>query len=269
MPPHNRPGAWLALSLVVLAALATGCGSGPADAGKRTVRVAAAADLKFAFDDLAAEFRAAHPDIDLQITFGSSGTFFAQLSNRAPFDVFFSADRDYPRQLIEQGSAVKESEFVYAIGHVVVWVPQASPLDVERRGAEALTDPAAKKIAIANPKFAPYGRAAEAALKKLKVYDRIHDRLVLGDNIAQTAQFVESGAADAGVLSLSLALAPALRDKGRFWRVPDDAHPPLEQAAVVLSWAKDRAAAQALCDFVRGDRGKAVLRRYGFAVPGD
>lgn len=182
--------------------------------------------------------------------------------------MFFSADRDYPRKLVEQGLAVRDSEFVYAVGHLAVWVPKSSPLDVER-GAVALTDAAVKKLAIADPRFAPYGRAADAALKKLGVYDQVRDRLVLGDNIAQAAQMVESGAADAGVLSLSLVLAPPMKDKGRFWRVPDDAHPPLEQAAVILSAAQDRAAAQTLCDFVRGERGRAALKRFGFTVPGD
>ena len=159
--------------------------------------------------------------------------------------------------------------FVFAIGQLVLWVPKTSPLDVEKRGIEVLTDAAAKKIAIANPKFAPYGRAAEAALKKLGVYERVQSRLVLGDNIAQTAQFVESGAADVGLLSLSLTLVPAMREKGRSWRVPDDAHPPLEQAAVILSWARDRQSAQSLCDFVRTAPGQAILKRYGFAVPGE
>jgi molybdate transport system substrate-binding protein len=263
---RGRVQGWLGLAL---AALALGCGGQPSGPGVRVLKVAAAADLQFAFKDLRTEFTKQHPDIEVQVTYGSSGNFFAQLANQAPFDVFFSADRDYPRRLIDGGHAVKESEFVYAVGHLAVWVPKASPLDVESRGAAALTDAAVKKLALANPRFAPYGRAAEAALKHLGVFEQVRDRIVLGDNIAQAAQLVESGAADAGVLSLSLTLAPPLRDKGRFWRVPADAHPLIEQAAVILAHAKERTAAEALCAFVRGEAGRAILKRHGFTVPGD
>jgi molybdate transport system substrate-binding protein len=246
-----------------------GCTTATRGPGERVVTVAAAADLKFALDDLLAEFHRAHPDIRAEVSYGSSGNFFAQLSNHAPFDVFFSADIDYPRRLIEQGLADKDSEFVYAVGHLVVWTRRDSPLDVEKLGVRALLDPAVRKIAIANPKHAPYGRAAEAALKKLEVYDRVKDRLVLGENVAQAAQFVETGAADAGVIALSLALAPTLREKGRYWEVPLDAYPRLEQGGVILSWARDRAAADTLRGFVLGTEGKAVLRRYGFFLPGE
>src|SRR5262249_39922487 len=158
----------------------------------------------------------------------------------APFDLYLSADIDYPRKLMESRLALQESEFVYAVGHLVVWVPNGSKLDLDRLGIRAVADPSVKKLAIANPKHAPYRRAAEAALKKFGIYDDVKDRLVLGENIAQTAQFVESGSADVGIIALSLALAPAMRDKGRYWTVPLDAYPRLEQGGVILSWAKDR-----------------------------
>jgi molybdate transport system substrate-binding protein len=233
------------------------------------VRVAAAADLKFALPDVVAAFHEAHPDIRVSVSYGASGEFFAQLSNGGPFDLFLSADMDYPRRLVAEGLADKDSEFVYAIGHLVVWVPRASPLDVERRGVEALLDPAVKKVAIANPRHAPYGRAAEAALKGLGVYDQIRDRLVLGENIAQTAQFAQSGAADAGVIALSLALSPTMRDEGKFWRVPADAFPQLEQGGVILNGARDREAAGAFRAYLMSPEGKAILRRFGFALPGE
>jgi molybdate transport system substrate-binding protein len=245
-----------------------GCSSAPSTK-TREVSVAAAADLRFALDEVVAEFEKAHPDIKVTVTYGASGNFFAQLSNRAPFDMFFSADVEYPRQLVEEGLADKDSQFTYAVGHLVVWVPKGSPLDVEKLGAKALLDPSVRKVAIANPKHAPYGRAAEAALKSLGVYEQLKDRLVLGENVAQAAQFAESGSADAGVFALSLALAPALRDRGRYWEVPLDAYPRLEQGAVVLSWAKDRAAADALCTYVKGPDGRAVLLRFGFVLPGE
>src|SRR5207253_2239343 len=135
-------------------------------------------------------------------------------------------------------------------------------------GIQALLDPAVRKIAIANPIHAPYGRAAEAAMKKLGVFEKVQDRLVYGENISQTAQFVESGAADIGMISHSLAVAPALRDKGRYWEVPMHAYPPLEQGGVILSWVEDRAAAEALRGFVLGEEGKLILSRYGFRPPG-
>jgi len=231
------------------------------------VRVAAAADLKFAFDDLALEFQKNNPGIKVTVTFGSSGNFYAQLSNQAPFDLYLSADIDYPRKLIDSGLALKESEFLYAVGQIVVWVPNGSKLDLDKLGIKAVSDPTVKILAIANPKHAPYGRAAEAALKKFGVYDDVKDRLILGENIAQTAQFVESGSADVGIIALSLALAPAMRDKGRYWTIPLDAYPRLEQGGVILTWAKDMEATQALVAFITGPEGKVILKRYGFMLP--
>ncbi|MEP7132074.1 MAG: molybdate ABC transporter substrate-binding protein [Acidobacteriota bacterium] len=241
--------------------------AGPPRPPSRQVRVAAAADLKFALDEVTAAFRGVRPEVDVAVTYGSSGNFYSQLANRAPFDLFLSADAEYPRRLIEAGLAVTGSEFLYARGRIVLWVRRDSPLEVEKRGLEALLDPAVRRIAIANPRHAPYGRAAEAALRSAGIYDRCLDRLVLGENVVQTAQFVESGAADAGVIALSLAVAPVLRDKGRFWTVPRDAHPVLEQGGAILSWASDPAAAKAFRDFLIGDRGRAILDRYGFERP--
>jgi molybdate transport system substrate-binding protein len=260
---------WVGACLFLAVSVAQqGCGRDAAPAAdRREVRVAAAADLKYALDDVLAHFHQQHPDIEVRVTFGASGNFFAQLSNRVPFDLFFSADVDYPRRLIDKGLAAREDEFVYAIGHLVVWVPTGSSLDLEGLGIRALLDPAVRKIAIANPRYAPYGRAAQAALEKLGVYESIKDKIVRGESVAQAAQFVESGAADAGVIALSLALAPPLRDRGRWWEVPPDAYPRLEQGGVILSWAQDRPAAEALRAFVGSREGKAVLKRYGFFLP--
>jgi molybdate transport system substrate-binding protein len=188
---------------------------------------------------------------------------------RAPFDLFLSADVDYPKRLVDQGFAQADSGFAYAIGRLVVWVRKASPIPVEKLGIDALLDSSVQKIAIANPRHAPYGRAAEAAMKRLGVYDKAKDRLVYGENIIQTAQFVESGAADIGLISHSLSVAPPLRDEGRSWDVPPDAYPPLEQGGVILSWARDRPAVEALRRFILEDAGKEILRRYGFRLPGE
>ena len=242
----------------------------PADAAEtRTLRVAAAADLKVAFADIVAAFERQNPDVKVEVTYGSSGNFYSQLSNRAPFDLFLSADLDYPRRLIEQGLVVPNSEFSYAVGGVVLWVRKASPIALEKLGIEALLDGSVHKIAIANPRHAPYGRAAEAALKKLGIYDSVKDRLVYGENISQTAQFVESGAADIGLISHSLAAAPPLSDEGRSWEIPADSYPSLEQGGVILSWAQDRQTAEALRSFIVGEPGKEILHRYGFRSPGE
>jgi molybdate transport system substrate-binding protein len=261
--------------LVILTALIAGllifwsATVGVPGANERVVQVAAAADLKFAMDEIVQAFLRHRPDIEVQVTYGSSGNFFAQLSNRAPFDLYFSADVDYPRKLITQGLAVKDTEFLYAVGRIVVWVPRRSALDLERLGMQALSDPSVRKVAIANPKHAPYGRAAEAAMKISGVYEQVQERLVYGENIAHTAQFIHTGAADIGIIALSLALAPAMREEGRYWEIPLDTYPRIEQSGVILPWAKDMAAATAFQTFLLGPEGKAVLQRYGFFLPGE
>lgn len=247
---------------------ATSLEAKPAASAPTSVAVAAASDLKFAFDEVVTEFTRQNSRIEVKVTYGSSGNFFTQLSNQAPFDLFLSADIDYPRKLIEDEKALRETEFQYAIGHLVIWVPNDSILNLEP-GVPALADPAVRKIAIANPKHAPYGRAAEAALKHFGIYEQVSDRLVLGENVAQTAQFVESRAADVGIIALSLALAPAMREKGRYQEIPLEAYPTLEQGGVILSWVKDRDATDALRSFVMSGAGRAILKRYGFLLSGE
>jgi molybdate transport system substrate-binding protein len=260
----------LCVAFPTLAAIAFADCAHPARAAEQgTVRVAAAADLRFTMDEIVEAFRRERTAVDVLVTYGSSGNFYAQLSNRAPFDIFFSADVDYPRRLIRQGLALADSEFLYGVGRLVVWVPKNSPIEVEKLGMQALRSPSVRRIAIANPRHAPYGRAAEAAMKSLGVFDQVKDRLVLGDSVMQTAQFVDSGGAEVGIISHSLALAPALRDKGRFWEAPIDAYPRQEQGGVILSWAKDRPAAEALRDFVLSEGGRAILRRHGFRFQGE
>jgi molybdate transport system substrate-binding protein len=239
-----------------------------APAQDRHLDVAAAADLKFAMDDLVGAFGKAHPGITVSVSYGSSGNFLSQIQNGAPFDLFFSADIEYPRRLAEAGLAPKGSEFLYAVGRLVVWAPTSSRIQIER-GVEALAAPEVRRIAIANPTHAPYGRAAEAALRKLGVYDAVKDRLVFGENVAQAAQFVQSGAADAGIIALSLALAPALAAEGRYFEVPLDAYPRMDQGGIVLNRASDPEAARMFRDFVLGAEGRATLKRQGFFLPGE
>lgn len=241
----------------------------PSDLPLAEVRVAAASDLKFALDELVKVYHEQRPNAQVRVTYGSSGNFFAQLVNRAPFDMYLSADLDYPRRLIERGLADKDSEFRYARGHLVVWVRKQLPLDVEGLGIKALLDPSVHKIAIANPTHAPYGRAAESALKSLDVYDQVKDKLVLGENVAQAAQFVQTGSAEVGVIGLSLAMAPAMRHEGRFWPVPLEASLTLEQGGVILSWARDRQAADDIRTFLLSGQARAILKQYGFEAPGE
>ena len=231
------------------------------------IAVAAAADLKFALDELTTEFHTNQPDINVKITYGSSGSFYAQLQNQAPFDLFFSADIAYPRKLAEAGLALDTNVFLYAIGRIVVWTPKQSHVDVEKLGIQSLFAPSVQKIAIANPHHAPYGVAAVATMKSLKVYEQAEPKLVYGENIAQTAQFVQSGAADIGIIALSLAIAPQMRDAGRYWEIPLDAYPKMEQGGIILKWTKDADAARAFRDFVLGQHGRDVLKRYGFYLP--
>jgi molybdate transport system substrate-binding protein len=267
--PRSAGASWgnALLVLVIFALFSAAEGCAPTkDPGVREVSVAAAADLRFALPDIIAEFRNAHPDIEVRASYGSSGSFYAQLSNRAPFDVFLSADTGFPRRLVEDGFAPKDSTFSYAIGHLVLWVPPDSSIDVTRLGTDALLHSSVKKIAIANPAHAPYGRAAVAALRKLKLFERLKDKLVRGENVAQAAQYIESGNAQIGIISLSLARAPGYRD-GKHWAIPADAYPPLEQGGVMLSWAKDKKAAQAFCEFIRAPEARAILRQHGFGLP--
>jgi molybdate transport system substrate-binding protein len=243
-----------AVSLVLLA----GCALPPAK--PRTLAVAAAADLSFAVEEVSASFARAYPGASIRATFGSSGNFYAQIRNGAPFDVFLSADMSYPRKLSEAGIGVAGSLFPYGVGRIVVWVPAASRLDA----ATALRDPSVRRLAIANPEHAPYGAAAQAAMRSLGVYGALEKKLVLGENVAQAFSFVESGAADAGIVALSLALAPSAQGKGRYWEVPLDAYPPIAQGGILL---KDTPDSRGFRAFLTGAQGRAILQRFGFPAP--
>lgn len=231
------------------------------------ISVAAAADLKFALDEISRQFTARNKEIHVNITYGSSGNFHSQLLNHAPFDVFLSADVEYARKLAEQGLSAPGGEFVYAIGRIVVWVPTNSPIEVQKLGMRSLQQPSVSHIAIANPRHAPYGRAAEAAMRSTGVYDSVRSKLVFGENVAQTLQFVQSGNAEIGIVALSLAVSPAVRDQGRFWEVPLDSYPKMEQGGVILKWAKDADAAFAFRDFLKKPEGRAIFKKYGFSLP--
>ena len=244
---------------------AAGCGPGAAPSRPR-IRIAAAADLNVALEALLERFRASH-DVEVTVSYGSSGTFYAQLLNQAPFDMFFSADLEYPRQLAARGLTVPQSEFSYAIGRLVVWTPASSPLDVEQRGLRALADAGVVHVAIANPEHAPYGRAAVAALRAAGLFVQVQPKLVYGESVAQALQFADSGAADAGIIALSLALTPSLKDRARWMEIPIDTYPRMVQGGTILKWAADVEAARSLRAFAIGADGRAILKRYGFFLP--
>jgi molybdate transport system substrate-binding protein len=236
---------------------------------RRTIHVAAAADLKFAMDELITAFQRQQPQIAVKVSYGSSGNFYSQLSNRAPFDMYFSADVSYPRKLAEQGAAFPGSEFAYAIGRLVVWVPAGSPINVVNLKIEALRHSSVRHVAIANPKHAPYGRAAEAAMRSLDVYETVRDKLVYGENVAQTLQFVQSGAAEVGIVALSLVLAPGVRSQGHYWEVPLDSYPRIEQGGIILKWTEQAEEAQSFRSFVLAPAARQILKDYGFYLPED
>jgi molybdate transport system substrate-binding protein len=240
----------------------------PLHAANPDITVAAAADLNAALPELAANFEK-QTGTHVRLSFGSSGNLTQQIKNGAPFDLFFSADEDYPKQLIQSGLADPDSLYRYAVGRLVLWVPSESPLDVEHRGMDALLDPSVKKIAIANPQHAPYGRAAAAALKHFNLYDKIADRLVLGENVSQAAQFVESGNAQAGLVALAHAMAPAMKGKGRYWELPASAYPELDQAVVIVSRSPNKKEAAAFLEYLKTPDAQTVLRGYGFSLPGE
>jgi molybdate transport system substrate-binding protein len=229
------------------------------------IKVVAASDLSYVMREIAMRFeRETGNKVDL-IT-GSSGNFYSQILNGAPFDIFFSADVEYPQKLESAGLAEKGSLFEYAVGKIVLWVPNASSLDVAK-GLTALRDPSVHRIAIANPKHAPYGRAAVAALKSEQLYDTLSNKLVLGENISQAAQFVQSGNADAGILALSLVLIPAMKDSGRYVAIPVSEYPPIRQAAIVVSSSKSKATAHLFLDFLKKPEIVKLMGSYGFEMP--
>jgi molybdate transport system substrate-binding protein len=240
----------------------------PAWAGSAEISIAAAADLSSVLPELAANYQKQTGTM-VRLSFGSSGNLTQQIKNGAPFDLFFSADEDYPKQLVQAGLAESSSLQRYARGQLVLWVPAESPLDTQHRGLEALLDPSVQKVAIANPQHAPYGRAAEAALKRAQLYEKIASKLVLGENVSQAAQFVESGNAQAGLIALSHALAPGIKDKGRYWVIPADSYPELNQAAVVLTRSQHKKEAAGFLDYLKSSEPRAVLQRFGFSLPGE
>ena len=237
----------------------------PGIAAAQELRVAAAADLQFVFQEVSVRFQK-ETGHAVKLTFGSSGNFFSQIQNGAPFDVFFSADVDYPARLEAAGLVEPGTLSRYATGRIALWVRKGSPIDINQ-GVRTLADARARKIAIANPEHAPYGRAAVAALQHEKIYDKVRDRLVLGENIAQAAQFVESSNADIGILALSLVLAPPLKSEGRYYEIPASFYPAIDQAVVILKSSNQKDIARQFLSFLKHPEIAEFMRSNGLAVP--
>ena len=231
----------------------------------QSITIAAAADLQFALQDIAAGFQK-QTGKQVKVIYGSSGNFFQQIQNGAPFDMFFSANLDYPKQLEASGLTAPGSFYPYARGKIVLWVSNDSKINLSS-GLSSLLDPAVKKIAVANPQHAPYGQAAVAAMQSEGIYDKVKAKIVTGENISQTASYVVSGAADAGVVALSLALSPNMKDKGRYVEIPTAEYPPINQACVILNSSKEKETANQFLSYLKTKAVADTLQRYGFAVP--
>ncbi len=239
-----------------------------APAQAEDVFVAAAASMNHPLEEIIAVFER-ESGHTVRLTLGSSGNFYGQIANGAPFDVFLSADREYVEALDRRNLVEPGSVEIYAVGRLAVWVRADSSLEPETEGMATLDDPSVNRIAIANPRLAPYGRAAIEAMRRFGVHDRVADKLVHGDNVSQAAQFAMTGGADVGILALSLARADVMRE-GRYWLIPADAHAPIEQGMAILRRERSSARQDAAVTFrnmVRGPVGRSVLERYGFTVP--
>lgn len=232
-------------------------------AGADSITVAAASDLKFAMDEIAALFKQTHPTDEVELVYGSSGKFHTQIQQGAPYDLYFSADIAYPRALAEKGLAAS-AVIPYGVGRIALW---SATLDASKMTLESLADPAIRRIAIANPRHAPYGQRAEEALRAAGMWEGVEDRLVYGESIAHAAQFVQTGNAQVGVLALSLVLNPELASKGGYFLIPEELHRPLEQGFIITQRAKDNALAKKFADAMRASESRAIMTKYGFALP--
>jgi len=229
------------------------------------ITVAAAADLKFAMDEIVSEFSKTHPADEISVVYGSSGKFNTQIQQNAPFDMFFSADIAFPRELVKAGLAASDVR-PYAVGRLVLWSPS---MDASKMTLASLVDPKITRVAIANPRHAPYGQRAEEALRAAGVWDKVEPKLVYGENIAATAQYVQTGAAQIGLIALSLAVNPELAGKGGYALIDDKLHSPLEQGYVITKRAADNALAKRFGEYMSTKPARAVMVKYGFVLPAE
>lgn len=237
----------------------------PGSALADRITIAAAADLKFAMDEIVSTFKRANPRDEVEVVYGSSGNFHAQIRQGAPFDLYFSADIAYPRELAKRGFAASSVK-PYAFGRIVLW---SSNLDATRMTLASLADPKITRVAIANPKHAPYGKRAEEALRASGLWQKVEPKLVFGENISQTAQFVQTGNVQVGIIALALAVNPALARKGGYWLIPHKLHQPLEQGYIITKRAAGNPLAVRFDAFMGSAAARGIMTRYGFILPGE
>jgi len=231
-----------------------------ANAQAAEIKVAVASNFANTLKEIAVEFQR-DTGYQLAITPGATGKFYAQISNGAPFDVFLSADDETPRKLAQEGKAIAASQFTYATGRLALWSPSPDLVD---KNADILKTDKFKYIAIANSKVAPYGQAAVQTMQKLGVLSKIEPRVVQGESIAQTFQFVSTGNAQLGFVALSQIFENGKIKTGSAWIVPEEMHEQLKQDAVVLQSCKNTSACQALMDYLKSEKIKKMMSSYGY-----
>lgn len=233
-------------------------------AARESLNIAAAADLKFVMNRIVESFRSKNPDAAINVTYGSSGNFYTQIKQGAPFDLYFSADIAFPRRLAAEGLASSTPE-LYARGRIVLWTRNDAGLDPQR-GLELLLDPTVRTVAIANPEHAPYGARARECLISKGLWEKVQSKLVFGENIAQTAQFIQTGNAAIGIIALSLVKAPSLSE-GQYLLLPESCHQPLDQGYIVTSRAAANPLAKKFAAFISSPGPRAIMETYGFVLP--
>jgi len=227
------------------------------------INIAAAADLKFAMDEIVATFKETYPKNDISVIYGSSGKFKTQIQQGAPYDLYFSADITFPQELAKSGFATSDA-MPYALGRIVLW---STTMEANKMTLDHLTDTKISRIAIANPRHAPYGKRAEEALRATGIWEKVKPKLVYGENIAQTAQFVQSGNAQIGIIALSLARNPELAVQSSYWLIPEQLHAPLEQGFIITKRAESNALAKQFADYMHHTNARAIMTKYGFVLP--
>jgi len=236
-----------------------------ASAHAEQATIAAASDLKFAMDEIVANFRKDNPADQVEVVYGSSGKFNTQIQQGAPYDLFFSADIAFPRELAKAGLAASDVN-PYALGRIVLW---SASLDASKMTLASLTDSKIARVAIANPKHAPYGKRAEEALRAAGLWEKVESKLVYGENIVQTAQYVQTGNAQVGIIALALAVNPELASKGGYALIPEKLHAPLEQGFILTKRAEHNALARRFVDYMSSKSARSVMTKHGFVLPGE
>ena len=236
-----------------------------APAHAQGLTIAAAADLKFAMTEVVDQFRADRPGTRIEVIYGSSGKFFTQIRNGAPFDMYFSADIAFPREL-EKHRLTAGPTRPYATGRLVLWSLNPALANTPLKD---LPKASIRRFAIANPRHAPYGLRAQEALEHQGAWAALKPKLVMGENIAHTAQFIDTGAAEAGIVALALVLSPTMAGKGAWTLIPDAWHEPLEQGYVITRRAANNRLAAEFSNYMASEPARVIMRRYGFMLPGE